>query len=537
MTINAAMPAVPQNMSYSGTAAATDNSTASDFSGALGNMMNAKGTVATQNTAAGESEMTAVQQETATGEVVMTAEQTMAINQLHKELMMKNAGYANSELIAMLLKGSDVELTQLMDFGGEMPEGIVAQTETVSAVTEGVVTEQLLPETNTLSEDTENVQTDFAQFIPDVAEKTVNMTETAEIPVQTADTEPSDKADTEITAAEDTVKLTFATATEEILPADLTSALDAHPAVTTVVITSPTYHGVISDIAALADVCHARNVTLIVDEAHGAHLGFAFGESSIRLGADIVIQSLHKTLPALTQTAILHCKERFAAAMARENAVFETSSPSYILMASADECFAFLSSENGRQAMEAYKENLLSVREKLQKSLQNFRLLESPRYDMGKLVILTHGTDCTGRQLADTLRKDYRIETEMSLPHSLTAMTSPCDTEKELNAFADAVLEIDKTVHTAQTPVLPAASLPKQVYPTYAVYGKEGVCLPIEEAVGKISLSYLWAYPPGIPLLTPGERVDETVLEAVKQYERAGIPLHGMEKGLACISK
>ena len=224
MTINAAMPAVPQNMSYSGTAAATDNSTASDFSGALGNMMNAKGTIATQNTVAGESEMTAVQQESATGEAVMTAEQTMAMNQLHKELMMKNAGYANSELIAMLLKGSDAELTQLMDFGGEIPEGIVAQTETVTAVTEGVVTEQLLPETNTLSEDAETVQTDFAQFIPDVAEKTVNTTETAEIPVQTADTEPSDKADPEVTAAEDTVKLTFATATEEILPADMKTA-------------------------------------------------------------------------------------------------------------------------------------------------------------------------------------------------------------------------------------------------------------------------------------------------------------------------
>lgn len=224
MTINAAMPAVPQNMSYSGTAAATDNSTASDFSGALGNMMNAKGTTATQNTAVGESEMTAVQQEAATGEAVMSAEQTMAMNQLHKELMMKNAGYANSELIAMLLKGSDAELTQLMDFGGEMPEGIVAQTETVTAVTEGVVTKQLLPETNTLSEDAENLQTDFAQFIPDVAEKTVNMTETAETPVQTADTEPSDKADPEITVAEDTVKLTFATATEEILPADMKTA-------------------------------------------------------------------------------------------------------------------------------------------------------------------------------------------------------------------------------------------------------------------------------------------------------------------------
>jgi arginine/lysine/ornithine decarboxylase len=324
---------------------------------------------------------------------------------------------------------------------------------------------------------------------------------------------------------------------EEILPADLASALDAHPAVTTVVITSPTYHGVISDIAALADICHSRGVTLLVDEAHGAHLGFSFGESSVKLGADIVIQSLHKTLPALTQTAVLHCKERFASAIARENAVFETSSPSYILMASADECFAFLSSTSGKQAMEAYKENLLTVREKLRKSLQNFRLMESPRYDMGKLVILTHGTSCTGRELADRLRTDYRIETEMSLPHSLTAMTSPCDTEKELNAFADAVLEIDKTVHTAQTPVLPAASPPKQVYPAYAVYGKEGSCLPIEEAVGKISLSYLWAYPPGIPLLVPGEQVEEPLLHTVKQYENAGIPLHGMEKGLQCMEE
>ncbi len=326
-------------------------------------------------------------------------------------------------------------------------------------------------------------------------------------------------------------------AQEEIRAADLASALDAHPAVTTAVITSPTYHGVISDVAALARVCHAQNVTLIVDEAHGAHLGFGFGQSAVSLGADIVIQSLHKTLPALTQTAVLHCKERFAHAIARENAVFETSSPSYILMASADECFAFLSSDTGRQAMDIYKNNLLAVREKLRKGLQNFRLLKSPRYDIGKLVILTHGTDCTGRELANRLRADYRIETEMSLPYSLTAMTSLCDTEKELTAFADAILAIDKAVSPAQTSVLPALTLPQQVYPAYAVYGKEGTCLPIEEAVGKISLSYLWAYPPGIPLLVPGERVDETVLRAARQYETAGIPLHGLEKGLACLSE
>jgi arginine/lysine/ornithine decarboxylase len=107
----------------------------------------------------------------------------------------------------------------------------------------------------------------------------------------------------------------------EILPAEVEEALEKHESITTLLITSPTYEGVISDIAALADICHSRGVTLIVDEAHGAHLGFSFGESSVKLGADIVIQSLHKTLPALTGAAYLHISPSapdFMAAAARD---------------------------------------------------------------------------------------------------------------------------------------------------------------------------------------------------------------------------
>ncbi len=315
----------------------------------------------------------------------------------------------------------------------------------------------------------------------------------------------------------------------EIRPQDIRQALQTHLSVTALVITSPTYEGVISDVGEIASICHEYGVTLIVDEAHGAHLGFAFGTSAVTLGADIVVQSLHKTLPALTQTALLHCKNAYADAIARELAVFESSSPSYILMASADECFAFLTSDAGKQAMRDYHANLLAVRQKLQDNLVHFHLLQTSKYDIGKLVILTDGTDCTGVRLAEILRHQYRIETEMALPDSLTAMTSVCDGTEELNRFADAVLAIDQTVKEADTPPMPALCLPEAVHDPFDLHGMTGKSVSFAEAVGRISLDYVWAYPPGIPLLVPGERVSDTFLQTVDALQNAGITPKGMQ--------
>lgn len=310
------------------------------------------------------------------------------------------------------------------------------------------------------------------------------------------------------------------------------TALQAEPGVTTVVITSPTYEGVISDVASISEVCRRHGAVLIVDEAHGAHLAFfpgTEGLSALRNGADIVVQSLHKTLPALTQTAVLHCRKPFAEALRRELGVFETSSPSYLLLASADECMAFLE-DRGREEMTRYAEELAEVRARLERDLRHLRLLETERYDPGKLLLLTAGTDLTGVQLAERLRKEFAIETEFSLPDRLLAMTSVCDDRKTLHCFADAVLTIDRGLKDAH-PTDPFSSfpvdLPEQAFPAFAAREiTDGRCfLPPEAAVGKVSLEFLWAYPPGIPLLCPGERVEKDLPAVLSALAAAGVSL------------
>ena len=147
----------------------------------------------------------------------------------------------------------------------------------------------------------------------------------------------------------------------QITAAQVEEALTKHPDIAVVILTSPTYEGIVSDVAAIAACCHAHGAALIVDEAHGAHFGFGAGfpENAVRLGADAVIMSLHKTLPSFTQTALLHCNggridtER----VARYLGVYETSSPSYLFMAGMDACIDLIR-EQGAELFAQYRRRL-----------------------------------------------------------------------------------------------------------------------------------------------------------------------------------
>ena len=219
----------------------------------------------------------------------------------------------------------------------------------------------------------------------------------------------------------------------------------------TVVITSPTYEGVVSNIKELVKVAHKNGAILIVDSAHGAHfLLDGFPNPAYKEGADIVIESVHKTLPALTQTAVIHVmgdrvdKEKLERALS----TYQTSSPSYIFMASIDECYKRAREEGGQKAEELLK-TLAELRENVNNTGKIFvhgkELVGANGvydYDLGKLVIDLSKTNLTGTELQKILREKYKFETEMANNNYVIAMTSIADDLEKVKEFGEVLVEI-----------------------------------------------------------------------------------------------
>jgi len=246
------------------------------------------------------------------------------------------------------------------------------------------------------------------------------------------------------------------------------NALHNDPDIKMVVITSPSYEGVISDISLIAKVVHDAGALLLVDCAHGAHLGFSdhFPKSPTGLGTDIAVVSLHKTLPALTQCSLLlMCSDRVDIdATKRLLNILQTSSPSYILTASIDHCLKLLKSDkdSGKSKLfDEYKDNLDYFASCIQ-GLKNLTVLyhSSPcrcgfyDFDPGKIVIVPvtfkhkkkRTADVDSSHIAGLLRDDYKIEIERVCDDYLIAMTSICDTREGFTRLADALCLIDEAM-------------------------------------------------------------------------------------------
>ena len=327
-------------------------------------------------------------------------------------------------------------------------------------------------------------------------------------------------------------------------PEAVAAALAARPAARLVVVTSPTYEGVVSDVAAIVRTAHAAGVPVLVDEAHGAHLGFspAFPAGAVAAGADIVIQSLHKTLPSLTQTALAHWRRGLVDGeeLARRLSMFQTSSPSYLLMGSMDRCVRLLE-DHSRELFAAYEAALAGF-DRAAAPLRRLRVLchggdalaDHPAFfafDPGKLVISTRGSDLTGPALMDVLRRDYNIELEMALGSYALAMTSVRDTEETLGRLASALLEIDRDLTPASRPTRPVTCpIPPRRVELRRARALPGGLTPLGDAVGRVAGEMVWAYPPGVPLVVPGEEITEELVRALEAMARQGVALHG-ERG------
>lgn len=324
-------------------------------------------------------------------------------------------------------------------------------------------------------------------------------------------------------------------------PETVAAALAAHPEAKLVIVTSPTYEGVVSDVAAIAALAHEADVPVLVDEAHGAHLDLApwLPAGAVAAGADLVIQSAHKTLPSLTQTALAHWNSDLVpeAEFARQLAIFETSSPSYLLMGSLDHCYALLERE-GAPLWEEYRENLEAF-DRQTAALRHLRLLchsgdkvdchpDFFAFDPGKIVISTRHTGMTGTELMELLRRQFHIELEMAQSDYALAMTSLCDTPETLARLARALVDIDRALLSG-APLLPVPEcpLPRQRMSIRQAREAAGCLVPAEQAAGQICGEMIWAYPPGIPLLVPGEEITTRILETLAAMEECGVALHG----------
>ena len=333
---------------------------------------------------------------------------------------------------------------------------------------------------------------------------------------------------------------------EAVRPEEVRKALDENPGVQAVFIVSPTYEGRLADIAAIADIVHERGIPLIVDEAHGAHLSFDEGNLSdaIRRGADIAVQSVHKTLPAPTQTAILSVKGGLVdrKKLRRFLSVYQSSSPSYPLMSMIDGCIRYMA--DNRDLVPAFKDNF----EKLLKRLEVcdkliFRPfaeeLRSGRADYGKLLICTDALGISGVRLAQLLREKYGIETEMTCPGYILAMFTVCDDKEGFERVADALTQLDldpEICGKAEKAPLGTAlpRLPERVMLPSKAADSESEEIPLSASEGGICTGMVFIYPPGTPVLAPGERIKKEHTEYILKCISEGFNVKGIGDG--CIS-
>lgn len=352
---------------------------------------------------------------------------------------------------------------------------------------------------------------------------------------------------------------------------EVSRLLDRYPNSKAVVITSPTYEGILSDVKAIAQAVHERGRILIVDEAHGAHLK----EGAVAGGADLVIHSLHKTLPSMTQTALLHVSGEHVdrRKLRKYLAMLQTSSPSYVMMASMDSCIRYME-EHGEERFIFYQnqytafltkisgcrhirvgkmadvsgKKLLRERETYADAFSGYEAYGKREekeeetqeqaatgyaltgWDMGKLVISVKCTSMTGQQLYDILRDEYHLQMEMAASTYVLAIMTIMDTEEGWQRLADAIVQIDDRIEEAGLMIQAGQKIaePEQrMTPMQAFHGPQEE-IPLAESVGRIAADFIHLYPPGIPLLVPGEVMSKELLREIQNSIAAGLQVYGI---------
>ncbi|MBR3755630.1 MAG: aminotransferase class V-fold PLP-dependent enzyme [Firmicutes bacterium] len=312
------------------------------------------------------------------------------------------------------------------------------------------------------------------------------------------------------------------------------AAIAEHPDASAVILPSPNYYGICSNIEAIAAAVHAAGMVLIVDQAHGAHLHF-FGsylnepfKSADDLGADIVIQSTHKTLASFTQSAIVNlCTDRVDKYLFEDKLqLIESTSPSYLLMASLD-INGDLLEKQGARLIGEWEENLQWFYSAAAE-IKGLRVMTHPMLDHTKINLDMSAYGIDGLEL-ETLLNDRAIFPELVTGNIVMCMTGignkRCDYERLLNALKEIAETREYRPEQAKpaTQTLTMKQLEQKTIPEF----KESV--PMEEAAGRICAASIIPYPPGIPIICPGEVIDQEVLDYCAALRARGEKVMGID--------
>ena len=329
-------------------------------------------------------------------------------------------------------------------------------------------------------------------------------------------------------------------------PWDIEKQLIENPDIKAVFITRPNYYGVCSDISAIAEITHRLGRILMVDEAHGAHLKFneRLPVCAMDAGADICVQSAHKTLPAFTQSAYLHVKGEQVDIERLETSldILQTTSPSYILMASLDIAREIMENE-GSQRIDELLENIEWFEGNLKRTTEFIMVRKNmieEDLDHTRIVINTRYAGLTGFETERLLRSDFGVQVEMSDPSNVVLISAISDTradfERLLAAFKGISSEKrDKCEEPGMD--LYDMPLPEVVVKPGDILSLKTSWVSIENSIGKICLDTITPYPPGIPVVCPGERMTGEIAKAVKAFLKMGGTVLGIQGDMIKVAK
>lgn len=319
-------------------------------------------------------------------------------------------------------------------------------------------------------------------------------------------------------------------------PEELDRLLHKHPNVKAVHITRPNYYGVCSDIDGIVKVCRKYDVLLLVDEAHGAHLHLSTSLpiSAVEAGADMVVQSIHKTLPSLTQTSLLHvCSNRVdLKRLDLMLQIHQSTSPSYLLMSAIDQAVDIIE-KHGYNLMKELISHIENFKNEL-RAIPQVSILDNVvsgyQRDQSKLVFgfVNHGI--SGMELECILREQYGIQLEMSNAFYGVGVSTISHEKEDFDQLLEAIKNI------ASSPKGTFKSTPSHMFPKTYDIGRsirQSIYSPCEtvlldEANGRLSCEFVIPYPPGVPVLIPGERITAEKIDYLKTLYSEGYTLIGL---------